>query len=93
MGAMLRGPDRYNKNGIIRRGNHRTLSDDVAKLGLQTEIDPPAVEAPLGLAPLHPHANATVRPLPKEAAEEETPGAATTTVTRGGSTEEIQQCN
>lgn len=92
--AVLRDPARYNKNSIVRRENRRTLSEDETATDRRTKIDPPAAAAPLDHALLLPRANATVRPPPEEATEEETPVAtATTAITRGGSTEKIQQCN
>ena len=54
MGAILRGPARYNKKGIVRRESRRTLIEDKTNLGLRAEIDPPAVEAPLVLALMRP---------------------------------------
>ena len=91
---MLRGLVRYNKKSIVRRDSHRTLGEDETNPGHQTAIDPPAVAAPLGQASLLPRANATVRPPPEEATEEETKVAtATTAITRGGSFGQIQKCH
>ena len=92
--AVLRDPVRYNKNSIVRKESCRTLSEDETTTSRRTKIDPPAAAAPPGHALLLPRANATVRPPLEEATEEETPVAtATTAITRGGSTEKIQQRN